>query len=156
MGDKAEIEKTVKRWAEMPASARAEFENKFLEEQKQFVRHYGEIGKNHLNNALTGALISGFCGLFSGWFIVFDVILGSLAGYQLSRRGGGQYRGMTLFGIAYFIGFCFKGAVGLLGAITNYASAFIVPVWTGGALISLVIGSAYGLYLERKHMDNIS
>ena len=155
LGDRAEIEKTIKRWAEMPASARAEFEDKFRAEQKQFNKYVAGLGKSRLRTVIIGALIGGFCGLFTGWVIVPDIILGGLAGYELNRRGGGQYTGMVVFGIAYSAGFVFKGLTDLLPHINSYCGTFYIAFWSAGALFSLVSGSVFGLLLQHKFIDKI-
>ncbi|GAI26023.1 unnamed protein product, partial [marine sediment metagenome] len=131
-----EVEKTIKLWQEMPEPDRAEFEAKIRLEQARFDQYLQYLQRNRLRHIIIGGILAGVTGLFTGWFILPDIILGALAGYFLNRQEGERYIGMALFGLTYTISFLIKGSISSLWSGHIIFTAFYIAIWAGGFIFS--------------------
>ena len=164
MQSKSEAEGRRREWEALGEPARREFETLYRRARDRYDAWVEKLRRDRKKHALIGALAYGL-GTNLLLLLVYDVgplgllvlllvdaAVGAGAGFRVNSGGGGEYRGLALFGGAYFVSVPVKMGIGVLphplaGGFEGAGVGLAVAI---GILQALLTGYLFGLHLSLK------
>jgi hypothetical protein len=164
MQSEAEAEGRRREWDALGEPARREFENLYRRDRDRYDAWVEKLRRDRKKHALIGAVAYGLgtnlllllaydVGPFGLLLLLLaDAAVGAAVGFRVNSGGGGEYRGLALFGGAYVVSVPIKMMIGVLphplaGGFEGAGVGLAVAI---GILQSLLIGYLFGLHLSLK------
>jgi hypothetical protein len=160
----ARAEEERVRWESLGERSKAEFLEVFRRDRERYDAWVEKRRRDRKKHAIIGALAYGLgtnlllllaydlgvLGLLV--LLAADGAVGAVAGFSINRNGGGEYRGLGLFGGAYVLSIVVKTLLGILPhpLAGGYEGAGVGIAIAVGILQSLLIGYLFGLHLSLK------
>jgi hypothetical protein len=159
-----QAEQRRREWETLGESAKQEFREIYRRDRERYEAWVEKLRRDRKKHALIGAVAYGLGtnlllllaydvdGLGLALLLLADAGVGGAAGSWINRGGGGEYRGLGLFGGAYLASIPLKMLIGVLPhpLAGGFAGAGIGLAIAVGILQSLLIGYLFGLHLSLK------
>lgn len=159
-----EAEQHRREWESLGEKSKSEFLETYRRDRERYAAWIEKLRRDRKKHALIGAVAyglgtnvllllaydAGALGLLV--VLMADAAVGAACGFWINRGGGGEYRGLGLFGGAYFVSIPAKMLIGVLphplaGGFEGAGVGLAVAI---GILQSLLIGYLFGLHLSLK------